>query len=78
MPKKKKTATVDKAFVRGPDGKLYILSKSKLPYAVKAAEEKVVQRIVNDARKQIEESLKRELPGFGDLVNLVVGPSPFR
>ena len=77
MPEKKQMAD-DKSFVRGPDGKLFILAKGKPPYAVKAAEEKVVLRIMDDARKQIGESLKREVPGFGSMVNVWVGPFPFR
>jgi hypothetical protein len=78
MPKKKKTATDAKVFVRGADGALYILSNSKSVYAVKANEERVVQGIVDDARKQIGERLKKELPAFGSMVNILVGAFPFK
>jgi uncharacterized protein YqjF (DUF2071 family) len=73
MPKKKsKAAGSEKVFVRGGDGALYILTKDRAPYKLKAAESKSVERILKDAGKLVEDRLKVETPGFGSMVNLTV------
>ena len=76
MAKKRSTATGDKLFVRGPDGSLYILSKTKPPYKLTSEEARSVGRILNKAQQQIEESLKAHHPAFGSMVNINVPSFP--
>lgn len=77
MPKKKtKAKGGGKVFVRGADGSLYILTKNKPPHKLNAREARITERILNDARKQVEESLKLELPGFGSQVNVHISSFP--
>ena len=78
MAKKRATATGDKLFVRGPDGSLYILSKSKDPYKLNEKEAATVGRILRDAQKQVGEQLKNQLPVFGSMVNINIPPFPFK
>ena len=74
MPKKKSSG--DKAFVRGADGSLYILSKDKPPYKLAAAEAETVEKILEDAGKLVEERLKAEVSQFGSMVNVDVSSLP--
>ena len=76
MAAKRTTAASDKVFVRGPDGSVYILSKNKPPYKLKAEEVRAVGRILSDAQKQVAAQLKAQLPAFGSAVNTNI-PRPF-
>ncbi len=77
MAAKRTTAASEKVFVRGPDGALYILSKNKPPYKLKAEESRTVGRILSEAQKHVTGQLKSQLPGFGSAVNINVPAFPF-
>lgn len=71
MPKKRTSLTDgDKVFVRGADGSLYILTKDKPPYKLKAQEAQKVEAIFNDAGKLVKDRLKDEVSQFGSMVNI--------
>jgi hypothetical protein len=77
MATKRTSAASEKVFVRGPDGALYILSKNKPPYKLRAEESRIVGRILSDAQEQVTGQLKSQLPGFGSAVNIHVPAFPF-
>jgi hypothetical protein len=71
MPKQRsKTVGGEKIFVRGADGSLYVLTKEKAPFKLKAKDAKAVEGILADAQQQIGERLKNEVPNCGSMVNI--------
>ena len=70
MPRRKAKGVSDKVFVRGGDGALYVVSKDKAPYKLREKEARLVQGILDDAQRQLEERLKNEVPILGSMVNV--------
>lgn len=56
--------TSQKILVRGPDGKLYALSKTGVPEQLTAEEQQRVAEIIDQAEERLAEVLDEAIPRF--------------
>ena len=57
-------ATNENILVRGPDGKLYAVSKTGVPEQLTAQEEEAVAQILDQAGQSLAEQLNAAVPRF--------------
>jgi hypothetical protein len=63
-----------KKIVRGADGELYLLSEGEAPKKLAPDEAQKLTKILQDAEKDLLDSVKNQIPSMGDAAIFLVLP----